>query len=117
MSWSVQDNVRREEIVEKKKHLKLREKIEVISPVVVEKTEQSVNFLFMWTAIGWYYFFSGLAMLIRGKLPKGWKPLTEKQVVNVMSNVAESTQNRKDMRRYGKVVTIDEEIPNINLMQ
>ena len=97
----------------KKKHL-----IPSIAPkVIVEKTKDSINFLILWTAVGWYYFFSGLYMLKYGKLPKGWKPITEKEVARVISNVAEFTAQRKSEKRYGKIVDLDRDVKAINLMQ
>lgn len=116
MAYEIQGNVERETAIKKKGMVKFKERIMSASPLVVEKSEQSVNFLILWTAVGWYYFFSGLTMLIRGKLPNGWKPLKEKQIVNVMSNVAEFTRKRKSEKRYGRIVDLDEEVPNVNLM-
>jgi len=98
---------------EKKKRL-----IVPIAPkVVVEKTKDSINFLILWTAVGWYYFFSGIYMIKYGKLPKGWKPITEKEITRVVSNVAEFTAQRKSERRYGKVVDLDKDLRAINLMR
>lgn len=117
MAYPIEDNVRQDVAVKKKRIVRFKEKIKSISPLVVEKSEESVSFLFMWTAIGWYYFFSGLSMLLRGKLPKGWKPITQKEVAKVMSNVAEFTRKRKAEKRYGRVVDLDVEIPRVNLMR
>jgi len=102
-------------IIETKKKKRL---IPPIAPkVVIEKTKDSINFLILWTAVGWYYFFSGLYMLKYGKLPKGWKPITEKEITRVVSNVAEFTAQRKSEKRYGKIVDLDRDVKAINLMQ
>jgi len=85
--------------------------------VVKDKAKDSINFLILWTAVGWYYFFSGIYMIKYGKLPKGWKPITEKEITKVISNVAEFTAQRKSERRYGKVVDLDKDLRAINLMR
>lgn len=105
------------ETIKEKKKAALKEQVKNIRPLVVEKTKQSVNFLILWTAVGWYYFFSGIYMIKYGKLPKGWKPITEKEVNNVISNVAEFSDQRKSEKRYGKVVNLDEDYRHINLLK
>lgn len=98
--------------------VKKKRLIPTIAPkIIVEKAKDSINFLILWTAVGWYYFFSGLYMLKYGKLPKGWKPITEKEVIKVISNVAEFTAQRKSEKRYGKVVDLDKDFRAINLMR
>lgn len=84
--------------------------------VIKDKAKDSVNFLILWTAVGWYYFFSGIYMIKYGKLPRGWKPITEKEVTKVISNVAEFTAQRKNEKRYGKVIDLDKDLKAINLM-
>lgn len=89
---------------------------ETIPTIVKESAEVSVNFLFLWTAVFWYYFFSGLTLLIRGKLPRGWHKLEKKEVANIISTVGQYTTQRADQKKYGKVVDLDNPRPDIDII-
>lgn len=90
---------------------------EKVATVVKEKVKESINFLIIWTAVGWYYFFFGLYMVIHKKLPRGWKPITEKEIAKVVSNIQDFNINRKISKKYGRVVDLDKEVRAIDLMK
>jgi hypothetical protein len=89
--------------------------IKKISLQIKEKAELTVNFFILWTAVSLYYFFSGLSLVIHGKLPKGWRHFDKKQLNDVITNVGEFTQERKDEVKYGKVVDLDYTPPEVDL--
>jgi hypothetical protein len=80
------------------------------------KKDETINFLIVWTAVLLYYFFSGLTMLFRGKLPRGWTQFDKKKLVNLISNIESMTDRRKEMRRYGHVVDLDKPTSKTNLI-
>lgn len=85
--------------------------MEKVAPRVVEtiirKKDETINFFIVWTAVSLYYFFSGLTMLIRGRLPRGWTHFEKKKLISLISNIGELTQLRKEIKKYGKVVDLD----------
>lgn len=71
------------------------------------KKDEVINFFIVWTAVSLYYFFAGLTMLIRGKLPRGWTHFEKKKLVDLISNIESMTDRRKELRKYGRVVDLD----------
>lgn len=85
----------------------IRKEVPRIVENISVRKDQAINFLIVWTAVSLYYFFSGLTMLIRGKLPRGWTHFEKKKLIDLISNVEDMTQRRREMRKYGKVYDLD----------
>ena len=84
--------------------------------VVADKTEDSVHFIFVWTAVFWYYFFSGLYFLIWRRLPKGWKRLRKEEVALVIGNVSDYLPQKRQQKKYGRVVDLDTPKSTVELL-
>lgn len=54
------------------KNKTLPEKIQTVTTKVVERTSGFVEILIELTIVGWYFFFTGLALLCGRRLPKEW---------------------------------------------
>lgn len=94
--------------------------VEKVAPRVIEtvtkKKDEVINFFIVWTAVTLYYLFSGLTMLVHGKLPRGWTHFEKNKLLGLISNIESMTQRRREIRKYGKIVDLDHPTPKSNLI-
>lgn len=116
MAFSIEDNIKRAQEPKSIVFKKTTDSVKKAAKFVTEQTASGVSFLILWTAVGWYYFFSGLYMVLYRKLPKGWHKLERKDVVQVIGNYREYLPQRKEQKKYGRVVDLDSLPEKTNLL-
>lgn len=119
MAFLIDENERQARELEKKNIMKQSPQMTVrkVTEKIQEKVDVTIHFLILWTAVSMYYFFTGLSLVIHGKLPRGWKHFDRKQLTQIITNINEFTQKRKEAVKYGRVVTLDYVPPKINLLK
>ncbi|MCL4482628.1 MAG: hypothetical protein M1445_08455 [Bacteroidetes bacterium] len=108
-----------------KKSSSVKNKINEVTPVVKEKivyvSHSFVRSLSVLIAVFCYYFFSGMTVLFRGKLPKGYKIPKKEEIeffIHMVENPTEAEKAEiKEKKKYGQIVDLDYPIPNVNLLK
>lgn len=113
MSFLIEDNVKE---AKKERQIIVKQQVKVTAKAIKAKSEETVHFLLLWTALFWYYFFSGLRFLVKGKLPRSWKHLQKKQVAQTIVDLEKYLPARKENKKYGRVVDLDSPKSSVNLL-
>jgi hypothetical protein len=93
----------------------LSERINKVTTKVVEKTTGIFEGLIELTIVGWYFFFTGLAILCRSPLPKGWIKIATRLEKGVIPHLIRKTglsvslvkNQARDLHKKYKVVDLD----------
>lgn len=97
----------------------LVEKINTVTTKVIEKSNGILEGLILLTIVFWYFFFTGLALLFKRKLPQGWLRIATRVERGSISHLLKKTglkidpttsQARKMHQKY-KVVDLDTHKP------
>lgn len=117
MAFPIEDNEKQAKVLEEKSIVVERPKdvVKKIPQILKEKVEATGNFFVIWTAVALYYFFSGIALVVHGKLPRQWKHFNKEQLNMVLTNVGEFTEKRKVEKQFGRVVDLDYSAPHVDL--
>ena len=121
MSWSTLENEKAFLEQEAKKQQSFGTKAQQLPASIVEVVRERKivigEFFIVYTAVFMHYLFTGLTMLFHGKLPTGYAPVTKKQVFEVISNLDMLKPEVKEIKKYGRVVDLDNLPPKIDLMK
>lgn len=75
------------------------EKVQTVTTKVVEKTSGILEGLIELTIVGWYFFFTGLALLCGKRLPKGWMKIATRLERGIVSSKIKKIGLKLDLVR------------------
>jgi len=93
----------------------LVERVNTVTTKVIEKTSGILEGLILLTIVFWYFFFTGLCLLFKRKLPQSWLSIATRVDKGTTSHLIEKTglkidlvktQAQKILKKY-KVVDLD----------
>jgi hypothetical protein len=93
----------------------LTEKINTVTTKVIEKSNGLLEGLILLTIVFWYFFFTGLALLFKRKLPQGWLRIATRIEKGSISHLLKKTglkmqysdKQARPMHPKYKVVDLD----------
>lgn len=64
-----------------------------------------------------YYFFAGLTVLVRGRLPKSYQVPKPEEIKFFIHNVLRANPDREEKKKYGKIIDLDNPPPKLDLLK
>lgn len=97
------------------KKVTLPEKVQTVTTKIVEHTSGLLTGFIELTIVGWYFFFTGLALLCGKRLPKEWLKIATRLEKGLVSHLIKQTglstrysdKQPRDLHKKYKVVDLD----------